>query len=239
MSAIFDGSSAYLLATFGGVAASYETLLACWFKPANATARQTCLALGDNNAGGSWDGFSAQARGDVGGDPLYAISYAAGVIAGASATGFVANAWQLGLFSFRANNGRCSQVGSGGWGTLQGGTLNPESQTHWCVGAFFNATGSYFFNGRLAEVAIWRGISAADRDSIVTALQAGSRPVAISAGAAGLWAYQSLREAENESGCVGPVMTNTGVTFDAADHPIAYATGAAAKHFHRQMMAQT
>lgn len=222
MSAIFNGTSSYLLTAnniVGGSTPTYPVLLGGWVKLANVTAAMVSICNGDG-ASAAYDLMELQCRGDVASDPVYAMSAAGGGGAHNSfANGMTAGSWLFVAAYFASDSSRYAYLGptAGAHNAAFRGTTGLNLA---CLGArYWDGAANTFHNGSMAEVFAASGFSTSNITAIITKLAAGWKPTDIAELEPFLTMYQPLSAALEETGHVGPEWTNTAVTFNSGDHP--------------------
>lgn len=170
MAVDFDGSTAYMSVAAMPVS-GYPFSMACAFWVDNVTASHNLVNLTDGT-----HGFSLQARGDVGGDPLmFAVSSAGGGVDFAtSSTSITASAWHHACAVGASATSRSVYLNGGGKATDTASNTPPSLTT--TVLAVDVALAAAFLNGRLAEVGLW---SAALDDAEVLSLSRGVSPLLV------------------------------------------------------------
>lgn len=224
MSAIFNGTDAYLSTASHiiGATPNYPVGMVGWMKLTAVTARHVVLSSSDNQAAASQDAIQVEARGDIVNDPIYARSIASGSIVQATHNGLTAGSW-IAFHCYWTSSADRFAGFAGAFGSVNSAIRNATGLAVFSIGAQLQVdVASDFFGGRLAEVGVLTGISTTEfTDTWVPAFVAGSRPPAITLGTGTLAAYQPFISGLNDAGFIGASWTNTNVTFDSADHPIA------------------
>ena len=168
----FNGTS-YIESTSTPVT-TYPFTMACWFNPANNTAGGTLMSLGVANGA---DRFQMVNRGDLAGDFIAISSLAGGVDRTATSTiGYTANTWYHAAAVCTSITGRSIFLNGGGKGT-NNLSSNPAGINNILLGSRWATSRGFFFNGRIAEAAIW---NAALTDDQVISLSKGFSPSLIS-----------------------------------------------------------
>lgn len=171
MSYSFDGTDDYIEGGSAALTVAPFTM-ACWFRPVNVTANGTLMSLSVDT--GATDRFVLQAAGAIVGDPVRLQIVQGGTSSNASVTGaYTANTWQHAAGVFTSSTSRRAYL-DGVAGTLDTTNLTPAGVNRTGLGYHITSgTRSVFFNGRIAEAAIWNeALSAAD----IAALANGFRP---------------------------------------------------------------
>jgi hypothetical protein len=169
MALSLNGSSSYIGATSTPITAAPFSM-ACWFNPLSATAGGVLMAIG-NSAG--TDRFQLAANGDQANDPITFYAQQGASNATASATGYVLNTWQHAAAVCSGVTSR-SIFRNGAQKNTNTTSIIPASLNSILIGARWSggARGS-FFNGRIAEAAIW---NVALTDDEVLSLSKGFAP---------------------------------------------------------------
>lgn len=149
----FDGSLDKLSHATALITAAPFTL-AGWFNSDSIIANQAIISLGDT--GGFANYFELLARGVQGGDPvaLFAADTASGASTVNTTTGFSATTWHHACGVLASSTDRRVFIDGGSKGTSTD-DRSPSGLDVTAIGVFSRQTDSSFFNGRLAEVAIW------------------------------------------------------------------------------------
>lgn len=218
----------YLLASSSAVGAApvtYPILLGGWFKTLNNLQIHTGVSVTNNSSGANTGLLECCIRGDTGTDEVQLAvggSGGANAAAGGSTTALVNTwFWAGGYFSDDAN--RYPVLGTS-VGSLNFTSRVPTGLSHTGLGTRYTSSTANFLAGDfwLAEQFIAVGYSAGNITTILSQLQT-KRPTDIAELSPYLVFYQPLRTAANDSGAVfTPSWTDTGVTFDANEHPVAY-----------------
>ena len=209
MALSFNGSS-YIESTSTPVT-TFPFTMACWFNPANVTAGGTLMSLGVANG---VDRFQMVNRGDLAGD-FIAISSLVGAAEGTatSTIGYTANTWHHAAAVCTSITGRSIFLNGGGKATNTTSS-NPAGINNILQGARWSTSRGFFFNGRIAEAAIW---NAALTDDEVISLSKGFAPSLIRP--SNLRFYnRCLQRSQDLSG--GRTLTQVNIT--NFDHPRIY-----------------
>lgn len=211
----FNGSNQSILATTAP--ATVEPLtLAAWFYPDSATTRTVILSVAANALTG--DFFALVQDGTKAGDPVCATKYSTGTDTGeaVSSTGYTASAWNHGCAVFASNTSRTIYLNGGGKveNTTSRATANSIGRTG--IGALVRNPIVAFFDGRVADAAIW---TATLNDDEVAALAKGISPRLIRPQSLVFYAplIRGLIDIR-----AGIALTNNN-TATVADHPRVYA----------------
>lgn len=168
----FNGSNQSLLSTTASVTGEPLTI-AAWFYPDSASTRTVIVSMAAT--GGATDFFALVQDGTRAGDPICATKYSGGTDAGeaVSSTGYTTGAWHHGCAVFTSNTSRTVYLNGGGKveSTTLRGSASGIARTG--IGALARTTIAAFFDGRVAEAAIW---NAALTDSDVLELSKGASP---------------------------------------------------------------
>lgn len=193
--------------------------MGCWFYTTSSTLRQFLMmvAVTTNND----NRFSLELRGDVGGDPLHALTEASASSSQAvTSSGYSVNTWQHGLAVFAASNDRRVYLNGGSKGT-ESTSRSPVGLNKCSIGAFSGSSNSLGMEGLIAEAGVW---SAALTDAEAEMLAAGVPPYLVQPQS--LVAYYPLYGAYSaEIDCIGRIeLTVTGAV-QASDHPRVWRPG--------------
>ena len=150
MSVVLDNPSQEYLYTSTQPFTVKPITISAWFKSTTIAAGGVIVALSDDNA----EFLLAQARGIEAGDPAAAMEHATGWVWASSSTGFSADTWHHVAAVFVSATERIVYLDG------VGKTTNTDSQdvnfslfSKVLVGTYKTSTG--FFDGKLAEVALW------------------------------------------------------------------------------------
>ena len=190
---------------------TFPFTMACWFNPANDTAGGTLMSLGVANG---VDRFQMVNRGDLAGD-FIAISSLVGAADGTatSTIGYTANTWHHATAVCTSITGRSIFLNGGGKATNTTSS-NPAGINNILLGSRWSTSRGFFFNGRIAEAAIW---NAALTDDEVLSLSKGFAPYLIRP--SNLKFYnRCLRTSQDTAG--GRTLTQVNIT--TFDHPRIY-----------------
>jgi len=232
---VFNGSDARL-----SVNSSEPTdepiAMSAWFKTADTDHRQVIASISLGTAAGATHSFELAAAGNDPGDPVQARARMNVPGDAETTTGYTSNNWHHAFCVFVSNTSRFVWIDgdSVDEDTLSRSVSTTINRTN--IGAIDDrGTVGAWFNGKLAEVAIWAG-SGVESMSTTEAelLAAGVRPNLLAGFTGNVVLYQPLRAGANEPDKVGPTLTNTNVTFDQSDHPrVIYP---ARQHYHRAQL---
>lgn len=215
MALTFNGTTSKLefIASAALISALPVTIFA-WIKPSSTalTALGCIGGLGDGTGDGGLEVFLS---GGDSGDPIMASSRALGVsVYDAANTGAVLG-WQPCMAVYTSTTSRTARVGTS-TGSTGTGTNAPNVANMWrvSVGARPSTGNTVYFNGDIAEFAVWSSaLTQTDYDALV----AGASPLSISSGT--LLDHWSLTtQAGTQTGANGRVLTATSTT-QASDHP--------------------
>ena len=209
MALSLNGSS-YIESTSTPVT-TFPFTMACWFNPANDTAGGTLMSIGVANG---LDRFQMVNRGDLAGD-FIAISSLVGATAATATTtiGYTANTWHHAAAVCASITGRSIFLNGGGKDTNTTSS-NPAGINNILQGGRWSTSRGFFFNGRMAEAAIW---NVALTDDEVLSLSKGFAPYLIRP--SNLKFYnRCLRTSEDRA--EGRTLTQVNIT--NFDHPRIY-----------------
>ena len=210
MALSLNGTSSYIESTSTPVT-TFPFTMACWFNPANVTAGGTLMSLGVANG---VDRFQMVNRGDLAGD-FIAISSLVGVVDGTatSTIGYTANTWHHAAAVCTSITSRSIFLNGGGKATNTTSS-NPAGINNIMLGSRWSTSRGFFFNGRIAEAAIWSG---ALTDDQVISLSKGFAPYLVSSN--NLKFYNRGLQLSND---LAQGRTLTQVSITNFDHPRIY-----------------
>ena len=160
----FNGTNEYLeidSAALTGVPIS----IACWFDSDSVGTNQVIVCLVDKARESQYMGLGAW--GGSGGDPVYAFVRDNGATAGAySTTGYSADTWHHVLGVFSAVDDRRIYLDGGSKGT-NATSRTPTGLDRMSIGRLGDSSPSAYFNGGVAEVAIWNAALTDDEAAIL------------------------------------------------------------------------
>lgn len=149
----FNGSSSVLEGS--GVSGSEEPqTLVVWFTSRSSTASQTLLSCNDGTGG---NGLYLQARGDQGGDPIFALKQDGGNFPNASsAVGYTTNQWHHACGVFGAVDSRAAYLDGRHKGTDTTACVS-RSTAGVYIGAFRLTSGlTSFLDGQVADARLYK-----------------------------------------------------------------------------------
>lgn len=211
--AFASGSSEYLLVNQAVVSGTPFTL-ACCFYPTQDTANQVLLSVADKDDG---DYHGLWASGAQAGDPLRANTWTGGAdYIAETSTGFTINTWHHGCGVWAADNDRRVYIDGGSKGT------NADNWTvanidRFRISASADATPFGYFDGRIAEAAVW---DVALTDAEVAILAKGYSPLLVRP--ASLVAYWPLIRDEDQDRVGGYDLTAFNTPSIATHCPVLY-----------------
>jgi hypothetical protein len=209
-----SASSQYFINT-AAIKAGAPLSMACWFYPDTVAAAMTMLSIGTTAAQQSQ--FRLTVRGDQGGDPVGAeCGNSGGTFTGSYASGGVAGSWQHAAGVWASTSSRTAYR-NGSAATTDTVGMTPSGLDRTTIGArAANAGIGLFWNGRIAEAAIWNeALSPHD----INALAAGYCPLLIRPTALiGYWPLHSRGVDEEDWGSSAFLMTNTN-SVTSGEHP--------------------
>lgn len=157
MARSFNGTSDKLQYS-GAVISAMPLTIACWFLPNNALANEL-VSISDGTLTNIWELRLVSSK----------VQANVGSIAASSSTTYTTGAWHHGAAVFASSSSRAAYLDGGNKGTnASGGTNAGVNLTQIGVGP-----SSKFFNGSLAEIAIWNVVLT---DAEIAALATGVRP---------------------------------------------------------------
>jgi hypothetical protein len=206
----FNGSSSRIEATSTPITAEPLTM-ACWFNPANVSAGGALMAVGNSSTNRR---FQITAAGNVAGDPISISSVGTSTVTATSSTSFTANTWHHAAAVCASTTSRSIYLNGGGKNTNDS-PMTLTGINNIMIGARWqDESRGFFFNGRIAEVAIW---NIALTDDEILSLSKGFAPSLIRP--MNLRFYnRCLRISRDLSG--GRALTQTNIT--NYDHPRIY-----------------
>jgi hypothetical protein len=215
MSAIFvAGDTSDCLTTPAPVSA-YPLSISIWIKAADVTGGYTAASLVDTATNADW--WRVEARGDVGGDParwdVRGTGTGSPADTAASSTSYTANTWHHVLCVSSSDSSHTVYLDGGGKITITT-QINPQSVDQLAIGVLNRASPVNWFDGKLAEVAVW-DVALGDADAVTLAGGA----VASSVSGADCLFYADLRSNAVDLIAAATITNNGSVAFDAGDHP--------------------
>jgi hypothetical protein len=211
-----DALSQYLQADNWPGFANEPISLACWFYLDDDAASQVLVSVADRHV--QQDFWVLQARGNVEGNPVRAVSAGTEGFANASTlSGYSANTWHHGLAVFADSDDRRVYIDGGSKGTDNTDITTLAIDT-FAIGRLCDSTPGGYTSGRICEVGIWD--EALDDDDAAV-LAAGYAPHFVRP-----WALKQWRLMRN----VGDLMQR-GNYFNPGDDPLtAYNGPVSAEH---------
>lgn len=171
MSIDFNGTTSYIEASSAAVT-DVPLTLAAWFNADIITQNIVILGVASSTADSS---FVIIAAGAATGDPVQAQTRVAGSNGTSAAGGFSANTWTHAAGVFSANNNRLAYK-DGVAGTANTTSLTMSSLDRTGIGVRSGATRSNYFDGEVAEAAVWNAALTAGE---ISSLAAGFKPTLI------------------------------------------------------------
>jgi len=173
MARSFIATSSQYLQVERPVITDYPFTMACWFKVASIPASRMLMYVGDKDSGRMWQGMFLEH------DTAYpgrAYSRSESETSIAISTGSVTmNQWQHLCCVFPSSASRSAFVNGGNKGT-NSTSVSISGLDRTCIGRFGDASPSGYFDGPIAEAAVW---DAALTDAEVASLAAGFSPLLI------------------------------------------------------------
>jgi hypothetical protein len=170
MSLDLNGTNQWLSHAAGIITATPLTI-ACWFKSDNDTTDQCLFSLG--NTGTTGDLFALKASMDAAGNPVRMSTAAAGAFStAASSTGATVNVWHHACGVSASATSRAAYIDGGSKGTNTT-SRTPSGINASIIGRSERSTPIEYFNGEIAEVALW---NVALGDDEVASLGKGCHP---------------------------------------------------------------
>ena len=216
MSGVFDGSS-FLSTAVDVTAGATVAAFAAWVKTTSQFANQAVLSVSDASA--SLDFLSLLLRGDLTGDPVGLWSYRSSQQHYANTSSSYTTGTWLHVAAIATDNGAGKVWLNGGGVDVDASGAFPINRDTTSIGRTVRTSYTYDFLGNIAEPAIWADPDAAAFEAALPRLASGFRPVHVLSLRDELVMYQSLLSGANTAEAIGPALTNTGVTFNAGDHP--------------------
>jgi len=207
MSVVLNGSSQYLDTHTVPVTAVPFTI-SIWFKSDSNTASQAlaCLEQGTSYF------HLLQAAGAIAGDPVRAMIYATTWSVATTTTGYTASTWTHALGIFTSTTSRTAYI-DGGDSNENTDNKTAINMAYFMVGAYKQSAPTGYFDGLLAEVAVWNKALSSDN---AVSLAGGANPLLTEY--ANLIAYWPLlNDALDDKGTNNLTLVGT-PTYDA-DHP--------------------
>ena len=211
MSLVLNGTTQYLKRTSTPIT-DVPVTISCWFQSDSVTASQALASLED----GVNEFYLLQAAGAIAGDPVRAMSYSGTWRVAATTTGYSAGTWTHALGIFAADNDRRAFISGGSKGT-ESTAEDVAAASYIMVGAYKASVPTGFFDGKLAELAMW---NLALSDANAASLAAGVLPTAIEA--ANLIGYWPLFDDANDDKGTANLTEIGSPSYDTADHPESY-----------------
>lgn len=145
-----NGTS-YIEATSTPVTAEPFTI-SCWFRAPNVTADGALVSIGNS---ATTNRFQLNVNGSVVGDPVSISSVGAVTATANSTTAFIANTWQHAAAVCASTTSRSIYLNGGGKATNTTSVTPAGINNIMIGGRWSGGTRAFFFNGQIAEVAIW------------------------------------------------------------------------------------
>lgn len=146
----FNGTS-YIEATSTPVTAEPFTI-SCWFRAPNVTADGALISIGNSS---TTNRFQINVNGTVAGDPISISSVGAVTATANSTTAFIANTWQHAAAVCASTTSRSIYLNGGGKATNTTSVTPAGINNIMIGGRWSGGARGFFFNGQIAEVAIW------------------------------------------------------------------------------------
>ena len=209
----FDGTDDKLDVAAVPVSASPITL-AAWFESDSATAVQVLVAIGDTATND--EELALVASGDLAGDPIVLSDRSgAGTTTVASTTGYTVGRWHHACGIKRNANDRSAYIDGGSRGNDVSNQPDASGLDTIRIGVRARLTQSLWFNGRIAEVAIW---NVALNDEEISQLAGGALPKDVRPESlVGYWALCGRQSPEPDTSRNTNHMVITGAA--QANHP--------------------
>jgi hypothetical protein len=151
----FNGTNQYLEVGPPPVSAVPLTL-ACWAKSSSLTKEQVLLAVTNGLGGGTGAFFLISLRGDVAGDPVYAVQYNGTSFPSSVGPAYTTNTWNHIVGVFESNASRTVYLnGAAGTTNTTSITATAQTLTHVSIGALKRVPPTVYTEGEIAEPAIW------------------------------------------------------------------------------------
>lgn len=214
MSIEFNGSASKLQWN-GSPSLSYPITIFAWIKPDSGSANGMVAGFGDSPGGNEVDLY-------VEGTTSKVKAFASGTLTtAADSTTAPQTTWQPAMAVFTSTTSRTIYYAAGAAVTnTTSNTVNLASFNRLVVGTR-GRTDSIWFDGLIAEVAVWQGGTALGQTEF-DSLAAGALPESVSVGT--LWDHWALLDSSDLTGSVSRTLTATSVT-DGATHPISRGGG--------------
>lgn len=177
MALTFTRASSKYLRIASAAVTSAPLTMACWFYPVDFTNFQILMSI--NNSGASFNNFRFDYAGNTGGNPVAAVAWdGTGASGGTSTAGAGGvSAWHHAVAVYASSTSRTAYFNGGNSGT-DTNSRTPSGLNDTEIGSYRFGSGApeAFFDGYMAEVAIW---SAALDAAEVAALAKGFSPALI------------------------------------------------------------
>lgn len=212
MSIVLNGSTQYAY-ILEALTAGRPVIIAGWFKSDSDSAAQAIASLADKDSDVDYRVLGL--RGDLGGDPVIAQERDTDDIGEAqTSTGYTIGVWHHAIAEFIATSSRKVLIDGSNEGT-NSVVVIAENLDKTAIGVICRNTLAWFFDGKLAEIAMW---DATLNDQQKADLANGVKPSSIDP--TNLLAYWSLRENANDGSGNNKHLTIVGSpSFDTEDHP--------------------
>lgn len=214
MSIEFNGSTSKLQWN-GGPSLSYPITIFAWLKPDSASTNGMAVGFGDSPGGNEIDLY-------VEGTTNKVKAFSSGTLtAAADSTTAPQTSWQPAMAVFTSTTSRTIYYAGGAAVTdTTSNTVNLASFNRLVVGTR-GRTDSIYFDGLIAEVAVWSGGTALGSTEF-TSLSGGAFPETVATGT--LWEHWKLEDASDLVGTVSRTLTATSAT-NGATHPFSRSGG--------------
>ena len=211
----FNGTTMYL-ENANAILSAYPLTMVGWFNSDSATGNQDILSIAD---GGGTHYFALNAGGNAVGDPVRAnVVGGGGTSVAQTTTGYTVGQWHHAAGVFASATSRAAFIDGGSKGTSAANNT-PAGLTRTSIGHKAVSARTAFFDGRIAEVALW---NVALTDAEVAALARGVAPPFIRFDAlVGYWPVWGLHDPEIDLTVNNRQMTLTASPAAASHAPVA------------------
>lgn len=217
MARLFDDAATEYLEDDSAPVTAVPFTISAWFYSDDVAIAQGVVVISDKDV--TAEKFELFIAGQVGGDPVRAITQGGGGVGIASSTtGYSANTWHHGCAVFNSTTSRSAFIDGGSKGTNTN-SVTPSGMDRISIGRRGDASPSNYFSGRIAEAAIW---NVAISDAEVAVLATGVAPPFVRPNA--LIFYAPLYRGRSSTGgddydIVGGLTLTDNNTVTVADHP--------------------
>lgn len=153
MSKVFDGSTQWLNNNVAPFTAAPFTM-ACWFNPDTVATEMALMFVGDKDATNNYQNLAF--RGDVAGDPIAAGSRNTAYVFAQSSAGAagVGGVWYHACGVWASATSRVAYFNGANSGS-ETTSSSPDANDTYAIGRDNDSTPARFFDGKIAECAVW------------------------------------------------------------------------------------